>query len=229
MRASIVCLLFLLVVPCNSLSAEAPTNDHAAMAESLFNGKDLSGWRVIDEFDFENHGKVEVVEGEIILAAGRPASGIAYTKKLPRINYELSLEAKRIEGDDFFCGLTFPVGEEYCTLIVGGWGGGVTGLSNVDTMSAVENETTGYVEFERGRWYTIRLRVTDKAISAWIDKEQIVDTKTEGRKFSIWWEQEPARPLGIATWNTKAALRNVHLQRIKAPQQPASGTTDPPR
>ena len=38
------------------------------------------------------------------------------------MDYELRLEAKRVEGGDFFCGLTFPVGKEYCTLILGGWG-----------------------------------------------------------------------------------------------------------
>ena len=84
-------------------------------------------------------------------------------------------------------------------------------MSNIDNMSAVENETTGFVEFEKDRWYRIRLRVGSEKIEAWIDKEQIVDLKTADRKFSIWWEQEPMRPLGIATWNTSGALRNIRL------------------
>lgn len=180
----------------------------------LFNGKNLDGWKTIDELSFEKHGAVVVEKGEIHLGKGKPATGIAWKGDLPRINYELSLDAKRIEGDDFFCGLTFPVGKEYCTLILGGWGGSATGLSNVDGMSAVENDTTGYEEFKSDKWYRVRLRVTAKKIEAWVDKSQVVNLKTAGHKFSIWWEQEPAQPLGVATWYTSTALRDVKLRRL---------------
>lgn len=192
---------------------DEPADDAAKKPRALFNGKNLDGWQVAKKFDFEEHGAVEVKEDAIILGSGKPATGIRYAgkTKLPTSNYEISLDAKRVEGDDFFCGLTFPVGEGFCTLIVGGWGGGVTGLSNVDGMSAVDNETTGYTEFKNDQWYKIRLRVTDANIEAWIDDEQIVDLKTTDRKFAVWWEQEPARPLGIVSWNTKAALRNIKL------------------
>ncbi len=187
----------------------------------LFDGKTLDGWKILAINDFDKHGKVSVVDGAIVLDTGRPATGISYQGKLPRINYEISLDAKRVDGDDFFCGLTFPVGKEYCSLIIGGWGGGVTGLSNLDNMSAVENETTGYQEFKNDQWYKIRLRVTEKQIQAWVDEDEIVDVATKDRKFSIWWEQEPVRPLGVASWHTKAALRNITLTPIKAePEKP---------
>lgn len=188
--------------------------------KAIFNGKNLDGWRIVDKIDFEKHGKVTVEGGELRLAQGQTATGVSYGGKIPRDNYEISLEAKRTDGSDFFCGLTFPVADEYCTLIVGGWGGGVTGLSNVDGLSAEENETTGYTEFKNGRWYKVRLRVTKKAIQAWLDKEQIVDLKRADRKFAIWWEQEPVRPLGVATWRTGAALRNVRLTRLDASGRP---------
>ena len=181
---------------------------------SLFDGKSLKGWRIVTPFDFLNHGKVSVDQGTLLLDAGQPATGIAWMGELPRIDYELQLDAQRVAGDDFFCGLTFPVGPDYCTLILGGWGGGVTGLSNVNGNSAVENETTAFSEFENGRWYHIRLRVTSDKIQAWVDKDQIVDLETKDKKLSIWWEQEPVRPLGIANWYTKTALRNLSLQRV---------------
>lgn len=200
-----VCLLI-----CGSLSAASAEEKW----RPLFNGKDISGWKVLKESNFKEHGKVAVAEKEIRLAAGDPATGIAYTGKPPRMNYEVQLEAKRTAGDDFFCGLTFPVGKEYCTLIIGGWGGGYTGLSNVDGYSAMDNNTSGYTEFKNKQWYKIRLRVTDDKIAAWIDKEQIVDQSTEDHKFDIWWEQEPARPLGIVTWKSSAALRNIQLRAL---------------
>ena len=57
-------------------------------------------------------------------------TGITWTNEVPTNNYEISLEAMRVEGSDFFCALTFPVGNDPCSFIVGGWGGGVVGLSS---------------------------------------------------------------------------------------------------
>ena len=44
-------------------------------------------------------------------------------KKLPTVNYEISLEGRRVEGDDFFCCLTFPYNKTHATFVLGGWGG----------------------------------------------------------------------------------------------------------
>ena len=181
----------------------------------MFDGKSLTGWRSIDAGYFDRHGEVTVADGELRIAAGEPGSGIAWTREMPKVNYEVSWEAKRTGGNDFFSGSTFPVNDSYLTLIIGGWGGGVVGISNLDDASAVENETTSYREFESDRWYRIRIRVTKHNVSAWIDDEQVVDADIEDRKLSIWWEVEPMRPFGIATWNTSAALRNIRLKAIE--------------
>jgi len=186
----------------------------ATKATPLFTGKNLEGWKTVKAFSFEKHGKVTVEKGELRLGAGEPATGIARTGKVLRMNYEIALEAKRTAGSDFFCGLTFPVNDSYLSLIIGGWGGGVTGLSNLDDMSAVENETTGYTEFKNNQWYKIRLRVTPTKVEAWLGDEQIVDVETKDRKMDIWWEQEPLRPLGIATWRSAAALRNITVTAL---------------
>jgi hypothetical protein len=190
----------------------------------LFNGESLDGWGVLDQFAFKRHGEVRVEEERIVLEAGNPATGIVRRGEPPQGNYELRLEAMRVDGKDFFCGLTFPVGESHCTLILGGWGGSVVGLSNVDDMSAVENQTTNVVEFENGRWYAIRLRVTADTIAAWVDDRQIVDLPTKDRKFNVWWEQEPARPLGITSWYTTAAIRDIELALLD--EQPADAAPD---
>ena len=188
----------------------------APVKQSLFDGRTLKPWRILDRIDFEKHGKIEVRDGAIQVAAGQPASGIAFRGKPPRVNYELSLEARRTAGGDFFCGLTFPYRQDYCTLILGGWGGRTIGLSNVDDEPAIENETASFQEFKQNQWYRVRLRVTEPRIQAWIDDEQVIDLATEGKKFSIWWEQEPARPLGIASWYTAAQWRKLTLTRLPA-------------
>lgn len=90
---------------------------------SLFDGKSLGDWKVVAEADFERHGEVLVEDRQILLKAGLPATGIKWSGKFPKIDYEIALEAMRVEGDDFFCGLTFPVGDRWLTLVCGGWGG----------------------------------------------------------------------------------------------------------
>lgn len=187
----------------------------------LFDGKSLQGWKVLTEDTFEDHGKVTVEKGVIRLEKGTPATGIRWTKKFPRTNYEVSLQARRVDGSDFFCGLTFPIGKAYCTLIVGGWGGSVVGLSNVDHMNASENATTNGMSFKDEQWYTIKLRVTGKAVKVWIDDDEMIDQNVPEHEFDIWWEQEPARPFGVATWYTGAELQNIVLRELKVREQGA--------
>ena len=135
--------------------------------------------------------------------------------KLPRSNYELTLEGKRIEGSDFFCTTTFPVGDNYCSFVTGGWGGSVIGLSNVDHMDASENQTSHSREFKNDTWYQFRIRVTDEKIEAWIDKEQVVDQDRKDHTFGLRIECDPCRPLGIATYDTVGAVRNIRLKELK--------------
>lgn len=195
-------------------NGESPNIASTPSARPLFNGHDLAGWSIIEKYDFSRHGKVTVADDVITLEAGTPATGIRVDGEFPRMNYEVTLEAKRIEGSDFFCGITFPVGDDDLSLVLGGWGGGTTGISNLDNMSAVENHTTGFHEFKQDQWYRVRLRVAAEKVEAWIDDEQIVDVEHAKHKLSIWWEQEPVRPFGIASWYTTSALRNLQLKRL---------------
>jgi hypothetical protein len=200
-------LVGLAVCVCNP----APAADPAPMWKSLFDGKSLSGWK---KSGFGGDGDVEVKDGRIILSAGSPLTGLTCTADIPKTNYEISLEAMRVNGSDFFCGLTFPVGESPCSFIVGGWGGGVVGLSSIDGSDASENETTQYQEFESGRWYLIRVRVTNDKIQAWIDKTKMADVDLKDKKISIRIEVEVSRPLGIASFATTAALRNIRIRTL---------------
>ena len=193
-------------------TTEKKADDAKAGWKSLFDGQTLKGWK---STEFGGEGTVEVKDGAILLGVGNDLTGVSYERPTPHRNYEVSLEARRVDGSDFFCGLTFPVKDDPCSLIIGGWGGGVCGLSSIDGLDASENSTTKYREFETGRWYTIRLRVTDAKIEAWIDKEQIVNQSLAGKKLSIRSEVEASRPFGIASYRTLAALRNIRLRELK--------------
>jgi hypothetical protein len=177
----------------------------------LFDGRTMNGWKVTQ---FGGEGTVEAKNGELILGVGSNLTGVTIDRPIPRTKYEVTLEAKRVDGSDFFCGLTFPVKKDPCSLILGGWGGGVCGLSSIDGNDAHENETTKYHKFDNGRWYAVRLRVTDKKIEAWLDNEQIVDQELADHNISIRIEVEASRPFGIASYDTKAALRNIRMRLL---------------
>jgi len=186
----------------------------------MFNGRDLTGWKVLAEGYFDQAGKVYAKDGAIVLGAGSNMTGVQWTGRVLRDNFRINLEAKRVEGEDFFCGLTFPVGEGYVTLILGGWGGQVVGLSNVDHMSARENNTTRIIEFKKNTWYSVEVRVAGGKIRIWLDGELIIDQETTGRNFDIWPQQEPTRPLGITTYATKGAIRDIYVEHLA--EAPAS-------
>ena len=159
--------------------------------QSLFDGKTLEGWMVTD---FAGHAEPKVEDGVIHIPAGLALSGINRTNQPPKMNFELTLEAKKIDGSDFFCCLTFPYGDSHCSFVVGGWGGGLVGISSVDGMDASENDTADYMVFENDKWYRISVRVTPEKIETWIDKSKLVDLETKDRKLSLIHISEPTRP-----------------------------------
>jgi len=176
--------------------------------QSLFDGESLDGWLVIDAV---GHGRVSVDEECIIIEKGEEITGVKWTGELPKMDYEVHLEAKRIDGSDFFCGLTFPVEESFLTLVLGGWGGSVTGLSCIDSYDAAENETYGMWEFEQNKWYSVRLSVTKEKIEAWIDDNKIVDFVQGQSHLSLRWEVDISKPFGITTYKTTGAIRKITL------------------
>jgi len=151
---------------------------------------------------------------EIILGMGEGCTGITWKGKFPEMNYRVTLDAKRVSGNDFFCGMTFPVEKDPCTLIVGGWGGTVVGLSSINKKDASENETTKHMNFETDRWYRICLIVKEDTIKTLIDDEVVVDFVKGNKMLSIRPEVDLSKPFGITSWYTTAALRNIRLERI---------------
>ena len=179
--------------------------------QSLFDGKTMGKWKASA---FSSNGKIEIKDGAIQIGTGKPMSGITWSGEPPaRMDYEIQLEAMRTDGSDFFCGLTFPVGTNPCTFVVGGWGGTITGLSCIDGFDASENETSCSSKYDNNHWYTIRVKVSKDKIEAWIDDKQLIDFATENRRISVRWEVEESIPIGIATWGTGSAIRNIKIRK----------------
>lgn len=195
-----------------------PTDDTELWSASVFGGD----------------GTVEFTEESIRMSSGDPITGVRCRAEIPKEDFEIELEARRTKGFDFFCGLTFPVGEDgQCSFVVAGWAGAVVGLSSVDGQDAARNPTKRLMSFENDTWYKVRVRVDKEAIRCWIDEELIVEQPREGHTFDIRAELYESLPLGIAAYMSASELRNVRWRTLgideNAAKKPETGTSQIPR
>ena len=195
----------------NWLCALAPPLARAEDWSPLFDGATLHGWKPAP---FPGQGPVTVRNGIVVLGKGDRMTGLVHTRPFPTVDYELRFEAARLEGNDFFAGLIFPVRNSFCSWICGGWDGSTVGLSNLDGYDASENETSLARDFQQGRWYTFQLAVTQDRLRASIDGATIIDLDVRRHEFSLRFDDtDLARPLGFASYGTVGGLRQIAWRR----------------
>ena len=195
--------LTLILLLCSCSSTQKPD-------KNLLSKK--ANWQISN---YGSGGTLEFVNNTVNLEMGDPIQGMHWMgPQLPTSNYKLSLDAMRTQGNDFFVGLTFPVKDQFCSLIISGWGGTVTGLSSINDLDASNNESTCDVVIKNQQWYNIELVVQDKFIKVYVDGKEIILTETLNKKFSIRPEVEPSKPLGLATFYTSAKYRNFYLKTL---------------
>ena len=218
-------LIFLVLVLSLNLFAEGEKPAETSKKESakksipLFDGKTLKGWKLCN---YAGIGEVKVNSetGALRVTRGEILSGIRIDnfdkRKLPKVNYELSLEARRVEGEDFFCCLTFPHKKTHASFVLGGWGGSVCGISSIDFMDAMENSTMTVRDFDQGKWYKLRLLVTDNRFQAFVEEKNIVNVGIKGRKIGMrFGEIEESVPLGLSTFRTTAEYKNIKIRHLE--------------
>jgi hypothetical protein len=201
-------LLCLALVAADDKPAARPA---PAPPRSLFDGSTLEGWKPC----YSKGGELKVVEGALTMPAGKPMTGIVTTRTdLPTVDYELSYEARRTAGTDFFAAATFPVNDSFVTLVNGGWGGNITGLSSINGADASENQTAAFFRYTNNTWHAFRIVVTGEAILCHVDDKPVVQLAHKDLKLSTRIETRATEPLGFATWNTAGALRKIQVRRL---------------
>jgi len=179
-------------------------------------------WRLLDAphaaawkpAGMENEGKAFVKEGEITTGIGAPMTGITFTGweslGVPRDRYIIEYEAMRADGGDFFGSITFPVRDSGLTFIMGGWGGGLTGVSSIDDLDASENMTRGNLAFQNNRWYQVRIELCDENLTITIDGRPFVKVNLKGRQTGLrYGEISKCLPLGFASYFTTGRIRRI--------------------
>ncbi|QDT11050.1 family 16 glycoside hydrolase [Planctomycetes bacterium K23_9] len=198
-------------------SENKATDDSSAKAKSAkkLQWTDLTGqW---EKCQFGGDGEIEIGKKKISLDYGDPITGVRWAGDVVRDNYEIEMEGRRVDGFDFFCALTFPVGEKgRASLVMGGWGGGTMGISSIDDRDASDNDTTMYRDFKNNQWYKARVRVEESRIAVWIDDTLQFEQPRDDHKFDIRYEMDPCLPLGLANFQCKSEMRNLRVRKLKA-------------
>jgi hypothetical protein len=213
---SILCTT--IVFAADTPAPKRPTTRPAATTKandkemSLFDGRTLKNWQ---KTEFGGEADVTVENNTIVVGSGATLSGINWKgPDLPTMDYEVNFDANRLEGSDFFVGLTFPVDKTHASLILGGWGGSLVGISSINGFDAANNETAAVKDFKNKQWYHVRLRITKNHLEAWVDEEKIVDTDTTDKEVSTRADIDASKPFGIATYQTKAAYKNIFVRKL---------------
>jgi len=200
---------------------EQPVTDDLPVAqvvpdgwEPLMDGKTLTGWEIVRS---GGEGEPYVKNGILTLpmAISGTSTGVCWVgDPLPVNNYAVYYEARRVEGNDIFGGLSFPYGDTFATLIIGGWGGIVSGISCIDGYDASENETTKHVYFKDKQWYPVHLRVTTDSIRAVVDTVKVVDLATAGKRIHLRGGTF-AESLTLTSYRSTGEIRNLRIKRLQ--------------
>jgi len=209
-RAASAALACLLAACAAAPPAEEPWTD-------LFDGRSLAGFEVTD---FGGQGEVAVREGRLRLGFGSPLTGVTWRGTPPSGDYELRVVAAREDGSDFFCALTFPVGDAHLTCVLGGWGGSLCGLSSLDGHDAAHNDTRVLRQFADGRDYELRITVRSDLVAATLDGEDLCRIDPRRHRLGLRPEVLLSRPLGIAAFATAASVRRLQWRALPCEPKP---------
>lgn len=199
------------LLSCVSLSCSARHDADEPGWQSMFDGEQRKAWAPTV---FGGEGPSYVRDGKLVLEPGSPLTGVHWTGPFPKLDYDFECVATRVDGSDFFCGLTFPVGDAHLSFVLGGWGGSLVGLSCLDGKDAARNATKRVMSLEDERPYRVRVRVTSTLVRVTLDGEEVARIDPRAHRLELRPEVAPSKPLGIASFATTATLEELRWRPI---------------
>jgi hypothetical protein len=188
---------------------------------SLFDGKDLGRWRVIEDpaLTEQHPGKVRVKDGQMVFGeeGGRTVAGVGWTGAFPEMDYEVEWEWMSQNVKDTELRLMFPVGKDLPALgirgeVIEGKFGPVNG-EHMEIHGAANQPP-----LLDGRWYTFRIRVSQAGgLGVWVDGHEVVSHRVAGYRFGMVMPDRPGVPKSLALGMegpSVAAVRNIRMRRL---------------
>ncbi len=197
-----------------ALKRDAPDDIAPGQWQDLFDGKTLDGWQAAG--DEATRGEVRLESGQIILNPGSPKTTVAWTSEFPARDYEVEVEAMRVEGRDAFCTIGLPLGEEQAQVAVG-WGpigrdSFMISVNAKDGSASADAVTEKRMQLKSGQWYRINVKVDDERVVVLVDGEPVLDVPRSDDTFP---KRQDGNRFNITSYDTKAAIRKVRLRSLK--------------
>lgn len=144
----------------------------------------------------------------------------------PPEEYDLTVVAERVRGTEILI-IGLVVGGHQATVVLDGWGGGVSGLERIDGKVSQDNETThrGW-RFSNGRPTTINCRVRRGGVSVTCDGKPIIDWKGDASRLSIvgGWKVPDDGQLFLGGWKGGAfRFRKLEVKEVSKSGLPDVG------
>ncbi len=160
-------------------------------------------------FEQNQLGQWHVEDDQIV--QGSMATDQRLTFGDPRCrDYEFSLEAKKVSGDEGFL-ILFRVKSknEFYWANLGGWGNThhriERGLNDGNRWGGIGPQVDGRID--TGRWYRIRVRCEGRRFHVFLDDKQLIDFTDDAHAHL-------QGMVGVGTWSTRARFRNVCVKSL---------------
>ncbi|MBW6534166.1 MAG: T9SS type A sorting domain-containing protein [Mariniphaga sp.] len=126
-------------------------------------------------------------------------------------NYEITLQAQKLGGDEGFLVLFRADGDNFYWLNIGGWGNSQHAIEKGaagEGRWGVFNGLTSSGSIATAVWYDIKIRCEGNRFQIWFDGDLLFDFTDNDTHFS--------GQAGIGTWITRATFRNIVVTDISS-------------
>ncbi len=182
--------------------------------EHIYHSADNGVWgQLIWNRSFEqgnsNPGGNWSISGKEIRQLGNGADAIRTFGQVGWSNYEISLDAKKIGGNEGFLIQFYDHdAKHFFWLNLGGWGNTQDAIQQAQGKSlptVIGGHPT--IHIESGQWYHIRLRCRGPHIQVWVNARKLFDqTLAAGAHVH--------GKVGIGTWQTQAEFKHIRVTTI---------------
>jgi hypothetical protein len=199
-------------------AAEGPASWTPGEWQDLFGAGNKKKWTLVASVAGGIPGRRAGVKvGMSVLQAAKGRCGLQWQDEFPRTNYEVTFLANRDEGKRVGS-VVFPVGDVSCAWCLGGTGDGThMGVGLIDGRGYRDkgNPTKRRWRFEKGRWYSLRLRVTDERIEMWVGKQQVVDLTRANHRFGENDVVETLKPFGFQAFECTLGIKSLRVRTLE--------------
>ncbi|MBI9016357.1 MAG: DUF1080 domain-containing protein [Phycisphaerae bacterium] len=156
----------------------------------------------------DNEGGIWAIEGDELVQSSLSTDVHLKFGDTLWNDFELTLEAKKIEGSEGFLILfRAPDSENFYWFNIGGWGNTQHAIQKEvnGNRSTITSHITGSINTDQ--WYNIRILCEGNNFKAYLDDVKIFDYTDIDNPIS-------AGAVGVGTWSTKARFRNIQVKNL---------------